>query len=94
MLKLVERALLTSTMGFAWDLIKAGERIVAYSESWGADEAYDLRAPFAERWIHNRGMSIIAMSERLELSVNWLAMKLGYEDGEVSRMVASPTLAH
>jgi hypothetical protein len=87
MMKSITDTLLTSAMGFAYDLLNAGERVVAFAERWGVDEAYDLSAGFTERWIHNRGNAITAMGERLELGVNGLAMKLGYRDAEVSGML-------
>jgi hypothetical protein len=87
MLKLLKRKMLTSAMGFAWGLIMIGERIVAFAERWGADEAYDLKAPYSEIWIRHRGENVTGMGEQLERFVNWLGMKLGYRDGEVSGWV-------
>jgi hypothetical protein len=88
MLNSITRTMLTSAMGFARDTITAGERIVAFAERWGADEAYDLRAPYSEIWINNRGENVTFMGEQLERFVNWLGMKLGYLDGEVSGWLA------
>jgi hypothetical protein len=88
--KLITSTMLTSALGSAWDIIKTGERISEATEGWGTDE----HASLAEGFVKKTGRAITAMGERLELSVNWLAMKLGYSDGEVSGMVAWPALAH
>jgi hypothetical protein len=87
MMKSITQAMLTNAMGFAWDVTKAGERIVEFAERWGADEAYDLRAPYSEIWIRHRGENVTAMGEQLERFVNWLGMKLDYRDAEVSGWV-------
>ena len=87
--KSITSTMLASAIGFAWDIIKAGERIVAFSVRLGADEAYDLRAGFVELSMWRVGNATVTAGERLERSVNWFAMKkLGYADGEVSEMVA------
>lgn len=93
MMNSIIQAILTSAMCFTWGVIKTGERIVAFAERLGADEAYDLRAPYSEIWIRKRGKAVTATGERLETFVNALAMKLGYRDGEVSGIVAWPSLA-
>jgi hypothetical protein len=93
MLKSVTRTMLTSAMGFAWELIKAGGRIVAYAEGWEVTKANEDRAGFVELVVWRAGNAIVCMGERLELSVNSLAMGLGYSDGEVSGIVAWPALA-
>jgi hypothetical protein len=91
MLKLIIRTMLTSTTGFAWDLIRSGARIVEASGNWGAN---DLRTDFAERSVWRAGITIAHAGESLELFVNACAMKLGYRDGEVAGFVAWPALAH
>jgi hypothetical protein len=77
-------------MGFAWDRIKTGERIAALAERWPMNEANELNASFAELSAWKAGRLITIASERLELAVNGLAMWLGYNDGEISGMVACP----
>jgi hypothetical protein len=86
MLKLIERTVLASAMGFAWDLIKVGERVVVYGESWEVTGANEQRAGFVELTVWRAGNAIVRIGERLELSVNSLAMRLGYNDGEVSAL--------
>ena len=88
MFKSITRTMLTSAMGFAWDLIRTGEHIVATSERLGKDEAYDLRAGFVEMSVCRSGQAVVLTGEGLELFVNAVATKLGYRDGEVSGMVA------
>jgi hypothetical protein len=94
MLKSVTRTMLTRAMGFAWDLIKVGERVVAYAESWEVTETNAQRASFVELTVWRTGNVIVGTGERLELGVNSLAMRLGWDDGEVSSLVAWPALAH
>ena len=91
MLKLGTRAPLTRTMSFAWDIVRLGERIVGATEGWGAE---DQHAGRVEMSLWKLGRAITAGGERLELGTNWLAMRLGYRDSEVSGMVAWPALAH
>lgn len=90
MLKSMTHTMLTSTMGVAWDLIKTGERIGAFAERWGAN---DQHVGFAELSMCKAGRMITSAGERLELSVNRCALWLGYNDGEVSGIVAWPALA-
>jgi hypothetical protein len=90
MINSITRTMLTGTMGFAWELIWAGQHVVGATALWGADE----HASLAERFVGNAGRIITAAGERLELAVNGLAMRLGYNDGAVSGMVAWPALAH
>jgi hypothetical protein len=92
--KLIKRSALTGVMGFSWDLIKTGGRIVAYVDSWEVNEANERRAGFVERSVWKAGRIITIAGERLELAVNGLAVRLGYNDGEVSGLVAWPGLAH
>ena len=89
--KLITSTMLTSAMGFAWGLIRRGERIAEASGNWGAN---DLRAAFAERSVWRVGLTIAHAGESLELLVNACAMKLGYHDGEVAGFAAWPALAH
>jgi hypothetical protein len=86
----ITQALLTRAMGFAWDIITAGERVVAVAENWELHEGNQERAGFVELTVWRAGHATVRMGERLELRVNALAMRLGYGDGEVSRMVAWP----
>ena len=87
MLKSITRTMLTSTMSFAWKLIRTGERVVEGAESWGVN---DRHASFAELSVRKVGTVITTGGERLELAVNRVALRLGYNDGEVSGMVACP----
>ena len=91
MMKSITRTMLTSTMGFAWDLIKTGERIVAFAERRGAT---DERAGFAELFVRKAGKIITSVGGHLEPGVNKVAVWLGYSDGDVSGMVAWPVPAH
>lgn len=92
-MKLIKDTMLTSAMGFAWDLIHTGECIVEFSENWDLTEASDLRAGLVERLLHKTGCIVTSAGERLEPAVNNLSMLLGYNDGEVAGMVAWPALA-
>lgn len=90
-MKSITRTLLTGSMGFAWDMIKAGERVVTYTESWELNERNQERAGFVELAVWRSGRVIVVAGEGLELWVNALAMRLGYNDGEVSGLVAWPS---
>jgi hypothetical protein len=90
MMKSIALTMLTSTMGFAWKSIRAGEHVVEAAGKWGTD---DYHASLVERSVLTAGNAITAVGERLELAVNKLALRLGYNDGEVSGMVAWPALA-
>ena len=91
MMKSITRTMLTRAMCFAWDIIRSGERIVEACESW---EAEDQHAGLVEMSMWKVGTAFTAGGERLELWVNGLAVRFGYNDGEVSGMVAgSLTLA-
>ena len=90
-MKSITRTMLTSAMGFAWSMIRAGERGVEAAGGWGAD---DQHASLAELSVWKAGMMITIGGEQLELAVNRFALRLGYNDGEVSGMVAWPALAH
>jgi hypothetical protein len=87
MMKSITRTMLTSTMGFAWDMIKTGERIVAVAERWELTKANEQRAGFVELAVWRAGTAIVGIGERLELKINQFAMWLGYDDGEVSGML-------
>ena len=93
MIKAATQAILTSSMSFAWYTIKSGERIVAFAESWELHEGNQERAGFVELGVNRVGRAIVSAGERLELRVNAVAMRLGYDDGEVSGLVAWPLLA-
>lgn len=86
--KLITSTMLVSTMGFAWDMIRAGQRVVAFAESWEAHEGNEQSAGFVELAVWRAGSAIVRMGERLELWANGLAVRVGYNDGEVSGMVA------
>jgi hypothetical protein len=68
--------------------MRTGERIGAAAERWEVTEANELRAGFVELSVWRAGRAMVRAGESLELFVNWLAMRLGYRDGEVSGMVA------
>ena len=89
-MKSIIHTMLTSTMGFAWRLITTGERVVALAESWELHERNKERAGFVELAVWRTGRAIVAAGEGLELRVNALAMRFGYNDGEVSGLVAWP----
>jgi hypothetical protein len=85
MMKLLERKMLTDTMDFAWCTIGgAGSRVNAFAESWELHEGNQERAGFVELWVWRAGQALRRSGEGLELFVNWLGMKRGYEDGEVA----------
>src|SRR5437762_11332757 len=87
MINLITGVVLTNSMAFGWKLIKAGERVVALAERWGAD---DQEAGLAEVSVRKAGTLMTVGGERLELAVNGFAVWCGYADGEVSGMVAWP----
>ena len=94
MMNSITYTMLTSAMGFAWrKLIRTGERIGAAAERWEVNGANELQAGFVELSVWRAGRTMVRAGESLELFVNWLAMRLGYRDGEVSGMVAWPTPA-
>jgi hypothetical protein len=76
MLKLVTQAMLKGAQGLASGLIATGERLAAAAERWGADEAYDLSAPYAEIWMHNRAENVAAMVEWVDGLTDRLHLKL------------------
>ena len=87
MMKSIERTMLTRAMGFAWGTIRVGERAVAFAESWEVHEGNEQNAGFVEMSVWRAGRAIVRMGERLEQGVNGLAVRFGYNDGEVSGMV-------
>jgi hypothetical protein len=89
MLKSITNTMFVSTMSFAWKLIGTGERVSAAAERWGAN---DQHAGLAEHYVRKAGRNMTVAGELLELTVNALAMRFRYRDGEVSGMVAWPAL--
>jgi hypothetical protein len=87
MTKLITRTL-TSFMGLAWNIVHAGERTVERCEAIGITDLAKPYAGFREKMAWRKGWAMVRAGEGLELSVNWIAMRLGYSDGEVSGMVA------
>jgi hypothetical protein len=90
-MKSITDTMLTSAMGFAWDIIGVGERAGALPESWELHERNAESAGVVELTVWRAGKAIVRLGERLELRVNALAMQLGYNDGEVSGLVAWPS---
>jgi hypothetical protein len=78
MMNSTTQAMLTGTMGFAWRLIATGERVVAFAESGELHEGNEQSAGFVELTVWRAGRAIVVTSERLELRVNALALRLGY----------------
>lgn len=93
MLKSITQAALTSTMGLAWDMIATGGRVVAFAESWELHEGNEQPAGFVELAVWRAGRAIVITGERLELRANALAVRLGYNDGEVSGMLIHVAVA-
>jgi hypothetical protein len=85
--KLIKRSALTGIMGFSWDLIKTGERGIERCEAVGITDLAKPYAGFRETMAWWKGWAMVRTGERLEHGVNWFAMRLGYDDGEVSAMV-------
>lgn len=77
MIKSVAQGMLKSARGLAGALITTGKRTVVFAERLGADEAYDLRAPYAEIWMHDRGGNVMRARERLDSCVDRLSVKAG-----------------
>jgi hypothetical protein len=94
MLKSITRTMLTSAMGFAWGVIRSGERGVECSEALGRTDPEKPYAGFVEKTQYLARRARVCAGESLELSVNRFAMKRGYNDGEVSGMVAWPAMVH
>jgi hypothetical protein len=94
MLKSITRTLLTSTMGFAWDIISTGERGITRSEALGVTDPEKRYAGGVEKMTYQTRMAMVRVGEGLEMFLNWCGVKLGYSDGEVSGMVAWPVQAH
>ena len=87
MLTSIKGTTLEAAMGFSWALINAGERVVEFSERVGAN---DLGAGLAELLVWKAGRAVVFVGARLEQGANRVAMWLGYEDGELSGVVAWP----
>jgi len=81
------RKMLTSAMGFAWYIVHAGERTVERCEAIGITDPEKPYAGFLEKMAWWKGWAMVRTGEGLELFINGLAMKLGYNDGEVSGML-------
>jgi hypothetical protein len=88
MLKSITRTMLTSAMGFAWDVVRTGERGVVKSEAFETTDIERPYAGFVEKSVWQARRAMVGTGEGLELFVNRFAMRLGYRDGEVSGMVA------
>lgn len=86
MLQSITLTMLTSALALAWKLIKTGQRIVAFAESWELHEGNEQRAGFVELLVWWTGTAIVSVGERLEQSVDRFALWLGYDD--VSGIVA------
>ena len=86
-MKSITQAMLTNTMGLAWGIIGTGQRIVERSEAIGITDPLKPYAGFLETMVWRRGNAIVSAGEHLELWVNALAMRLGYNDGEVSGLL-------
>jgi hypothetical protein len=87
MLNSITQAMLTSTMGFAWDISTTGERSVERSEAIGIIDLQKPCAGLIETMVWRKGWATVSAGERLEVFVNACGMKLGYRDGEVSGWV-------
>ena len=80
--------MLTSAMGFAWDVIHTGERGLDRSMAIGIDDPEKPYAGVVETAVYEWRLVTLRLGESLEWAVNWLAIRLRYHDGEVSGMVA------
>ena len=87
MLMSIKSTTLNTAMKLACHLITTGERVVAFSERRGAN---NLRARPTEMTLWRAGRVITFAGERLEACVNRVAMRLGYDDGELSEAAAWP----
>lgn len=74
-------------MRCAWDIMKAGECVGAVAVNWPLHEGNKDHAGFVERTVWRIGRATVGAGECLEALVNALAVKLGYNDGEVSIML-------
>lgn len=82
MLKSMMDAMLTNAMGFAWrQLMRTGERF---------SEVAERRAGLSEVFLGTLGQIFTSAGEHLEYGINWVGVRLGYYDGEVSSMAAWP----
>lgn len=73
MLELITQETLKVANGLGGSLIRMGEGMVAFAVRLGADEAYDMRAPYSEIWINNRGENVTALGVRVEDLVDRLS---------------------
>ena len=83
-MKSITRTMLTSTMSRAWDVIHSGERSVERCYAIGITDPEKPYAGFLEMVVWRKGWATVRAGERLETFVNSVAMKLGYDDGELS----------
>jgi hypothetical protein len=88
MLKTNTRTMLTSVMLVAWDMIHMAQGGIGRSEAIGIDNPEKPYAGFVEKMTYKRRLVPLRLGEALEWAVNGLAMKLGYDDGEISGYVA------
>lgn len=73
MLKLITQEMLKIANGLAGGLLATGERMEALGARFGADEAYDLEAPYTEIWMHNRAENVTAMGLWVESLIDRLS---------------------
>ena len=73
MIKSITRGMLSGANGLAGGLLATGEGMQRLADRIGADEAHDLKAPYAEVWMHNRSESVTAMGLWLENRVDRLS---------------------
>jgi hypothetical protein len=93
MMTSIKDAMLVNAMGFAWHVVRSGESSVERSEAIGITDPEKPYSGLLERMATRKAWATVRAGERLEAFVNSLAMKLGYRDGEVSGIVAWPSLA-
>jgi hypothetical protein len=85
-------AMLTPALWLSWKLMNAGDFAKDHADRWGADD--HARAGFSEVTVLRLSEALQSAGERLEAVANRVAMWLGYEDGELSGIVAWPDPAH
>jgi hypothetical protein len=74
------KAMLARAMAFTGKIIHSGESSVEGSEAIGIDDPEKPYAGFLETLVWLKGCATVRAGEGLELFVNWLGMKLGYND--------------
>jgi hypothetical protein len=94
MMKSITGTMLTSTMSFGFAILDAGDRSLERSDAVEITDPEKPYAGFHEKMLWRTGLTTRFIGEGLVLSVNWLSMKLGYYDGEVSGMAAWPAPVH